>query len=184
MSFDGDLYPDNATSVITSKGDIVRGDASGDRERYGIGSTGQILTVASGTVAWAAAGGGVTTNTTTSRLTSSFSTTSSSYTSVTGLELDLSNETGGIAFVQLNCVFSGTGTNENIWHSLYDDASISTMSIGECQGAGGNHTEGSSSLSMATDGSTIAAYTKVENSVDWTGTASGESCNLIASEVY
>ena len=56
MGFNGDLYPDNASKVITSKGDLVRGDASGNRERYGIGSTGQVLSVASGTVAWQDAG--------------------------------------------------------------------------------------------------------------------------------
>ena len=56
MSFSGDLYPDVASKVITSKGDLVRGDASGNRERYGIGSTNQILTVTSGTIAWEDAG--------------------------------------------------------------------------------------------------------------------------------
>ena len=56
MSFDGDLYPDVASKVITSKGDLVRGDASGNRERYGIGSTNQVLTVTSGTIAWEDAG--------------------------------------------------------------------------------------------------------------------------------
>jgi len=56
MSFDGDLYPSVASKVITSKGDLVRGDASGDRERYGIGSSNQVLTVTSGTIAWQDAG--------------------------------------------------------------------------------------------------------------------------------
>ena len=53
MSFDGDLYPSVASKVITSKGDLVRGDASGDRERYGIGSAGQVLQVASSLPTWA-----------------------------------------------------------------------------------------------------------------------------------
>ena len=53
MSFNGDLYPEaGASKVITTKGDLVRGNASGDRERYGIGSTNQILQVKSGTVSW------------------------------------------------------------------------------------------------------------------------------------
>jgi hypothetical protein len=53
MSFDGDLYPEaGASKVITSKGDLVRGNASGDRERYGIGSTNQILSVSSGNILW------------------------------------------------------------------------------------------------------------------------------------
>jgi len=56
LSFSGDLYPSVASKVITSKGDLVRGDASGNRERYGIGSTNQVLTVTSGTIAWEDAG--------------------------------------------------------------------------------------------------------------------------------
>jgi len=59
MSFDGDLYPTaGASKVITSKGDLVRGDASGNRERYGIGSTSDLLTVVGGTPTWVAPSGG------------------------------------------------------------------------------------------------------------------------------
>ena len=55
MSFDGDLYPEaGATSVMTTKGDVVRYDSQ--RERYGIGSTNQVLTVVAGLPAWADAG--------------------------------------------------------------------------------------------------------------------------------
>ena len=51
MSFDGDLYPEaGATSVMTTKGDIVRYDSQ--RERYGIGSTNQVLSVTAGLPAW------------------------------------------------------------------------------------------------------------------------------------
>jgi len=51
MSFDGDLYPESGASVVmTTKGDIVRYDSQ--RERYGIGSTGQVLSVQSGLPAW------------------------------------------------------------------------------------------------------------------------------------
>ena len=55
MSFDGDLYPEaGATSVMTTKGDVVRYDSQ--RERLGIGSTNQVLTVVAGLPAWAYAG--------------------------------------------------------------------------------------------------------------------------------
>jgi len=55
MSFNGDLYPSaGATSVMTSTGDIVRYDSQ--RERYGIGATGTVLTVVGGLPAWASAG--------------------------------------------------------------------------------------------------------------------------------
>ena len=56
MSFSGDLYPEaGATSVMTTKGDVVRYDSQ--RERYGIGATGKVLTVSSGGLpAWEDAG--------------------------------------------------------------------------------------------------------------------------------
>ena len=51
MSFDGDLYPEaGATSVLSTKGDIVRYNT--ERERYGIGSAGQVLQVASDLPTW------------------------------------------------------------------------------------------------------------------------------------
>jgi len=51
MSFNGDLYPSAGASVVmTTKGDIARYDSQ--RERYGIGSTGQVLAVASGLPVW------------------------------------------------------------------------------------------------------------------------------------
>ena len=43
MSFSGNQYPNYADKVITTRGDIVRGSTTGDRERLGIGSSNQIL---------------------------------------------------------------------------------------------------------------------------------------------
>ena len=55
MGFNGDLYPTaGASSVMSTTGDIVRYDS--ERERYGIGSTNQVLTVVGGLPAWASAG--------------------------------------------------------------------------------------------------------------------------------
>ena len=54
MGFNGDLYPSVASKVMTTTGDIVRYDS--ERERYGIGSTNQVLTVVAGLPAWASAG--------------------------------------------------------------------------------------------------------------------------------
>ena len=51
MSFDGDLYPSAGASVVmTTKGDVVRFDS--ERERYGIGSSGQVLAVQSNLPTW------------------------------------------------------------------------------------------------------------------------------------
>jgi len=55
LGFNGDLYPTaGATSVMTTTGDLVRYDSQ--RERYGIGATGTVLTVVAGLPAWASAG--------------------------------------------------------------------------------------------------------------------------------
>ena len=51
MGFNGELYPSNAYVVMTTKGDLVDYDTS--RQRWGIGSTNQILQVtAGGLPAW------------------------------------------------------------------------------------------------------------------------------------
>jgi len=55
LGFNGDLYPTaGATSVMSTTGDLVRFDSQ--RERYGIGATGTVLTVVAGLPAWASAG--------------------------------------------------------------------------------------------------------------------------------
>jgi len=50
LGFNGDLYPSIASSVLSTKGDIVRYNT--ERERYGIGSTNQILQVKSALPSW------------------------------------------------------------------------------------------------------------------------------------
>mgnify|MGYP000959664760 FL=1 len=55
-------------TTITTAGDLIKGTGSGTYNRLGIGSTGQVLTVASGAPSWAtpASGGGMTLLSTTS----------------------------------------------------------------------------------------------------------------------
>ena len=55
MSFAGNQYPNFADKVISTRGDIIRGDSSGDRERYGIGAANTVLTSDGSDPAWAAA---------------------------------------------------------------------------------------------------------------------------------
>jgi hypothetical protein len=43
LSFSGNQYPDFASKVITTRGDIVRGSSTGARERLGLGSANQVL---------------------------------------------------------------------------------------------------------------------------------------------
>jgi len=52
LGFNGDLYPTAGASVVmTTKGDMV--DYNTERQRLGIGSTGQVLTVAGALPTWA-----------------------------------------------------------------------------------------------------------------------------------
>jgi len=55
LGFNGDLYQESGADVVmTTTGDLVRYDSQ--RERYGIGSANQVLTVVGGLPAWANAG--------------------------------------------------------------------------------------------------------------------------------
>jgi len=55
LSFAGNQYPNYADKVITTRGDIIRGDSSGDRARYGVGAANTVLTSDGTDPAWAAA---------------------------------------------------------------------------------------------------------------------------------
>jgi hypothetical protein len=57
MSFNGNQYPNFADKVISTRGDIIRGNSSGERARYGIGAANTVLTSDGTDPAWAAHGG-------------------------------------------------------------------------------------------------------------------------------
>ena len=182
MSFDGDLYPEaGASKVITSKGDLVRGDASGNRERYGIGSTGEVLTVASGTVAWATAGGGVTTNVQTSEITANKCITSTSYVT-TGITNTLSNQTGGVAIAisAISAVHSGTNI-DNDWAYADDGTAVALETRMNNQANAVNRKNPNPTWSMSTDGSSLAVYSKVNSG---TLTMIANMCNHVITEIY
>ena len=78
-------------STLTTNGDLLVGTGSGALSRLGIGSTGQILTVAGGVPTWAtpAAGGGKVLQVVSTTKTDTFTTTSSSYVDVTGYSVTI-----------------------------------------------------------------------------------------------
>jgi len=166
MSFSGDLYPEaGATSVMTTKGDVVRYDSQ--RERLGIGSTNQVLTVVAGLPAWASAGGGVTTNSITTTVTSSFTTTSTSFVAVTSMTLTLSTQTGGMAFVSGDGgSWENTTADQNCQASLADDTVVSTTATAVFSGRAVGRYMNALSISgiFTTDGSVIALYGKCTGS--------------------
>ena len=55
MSFNGNQYTNYADKVITTRGDIIRGNSAGARERYGIGAANTVLTSDGTDPDWAAA---------------------------------------------------------------------------------------------------------------------------------
>jgi hypothetical protein len=109
LGFNGDLYPTaGATSVLSTKGDLVRYDS--ERERYGIGSTNQVLTVVAGLPAWATASGGATTTATEDALTGDQLTSSSSFID-TAMSITCGSSSGiFLATAQMNFKMSSSET--------------------------------------------------------------------------
>jgi len=107
MSFDGDLYPSAGASVVmTTKGDLVDYDTS--RQRLGIGSTNQVLTVVGGLPAWTTASGGATVETVSATITSSWTSTSSSFVDVTGMTLTKPDITDGKCITNFTCIMKNS----------------------------------------------------------------------------
>jgi len=70
-------------STVTTNGDLIVGTGSSTVSRIGIGTTGQVLTVAAGVPSWAAPTGGASFATAQNYVATSQSTTSTSYTGLT-----------------------------------------------------------------------------------------------------
>jgi len=136
MSFDGDLYPTaGASKVITSKGDLVRGDASGNRERYGIGSTSDLLTVVGGSPTWVApSAGGATVTQSSIEDYSGQSTTSTTFVAYTGgTDVDLTSSGSCIivhsAMQENNTAGAWTATNISVDGSAVGKAGVGSTKI-------------------------------------------------------
>jgi len=122
LGFNGDLYQESGADVVmTTKGDVVRYDS--ERERLGIGSTNQVLTVVAGLPAWATAGGGVTTATVEALPTAIFTTTSTSFVDITNLSIVKPTIAGGICSTVINCTIDNNAL-ERVIVGLNDNGSI------------------------------------------------------------
>jgi hypothetical protein len=100
-------------TTITAAGDLIRGTGSGTYSRLGIGSTGDVLTVAGGQPSWAAAAssGGMTLLSTTALSTTSvtISSISTTYKSLYVVIRDMApSSSGNMIFMQVN---GDTGSN-------------------------------------------------------------------------
>ena len=121
MGFNGDLYPTaGATSVMSTKGDVVRYDSQ--RERYGIGSTNQVLQVSSGGLpAWQTlASAGATAEIDNATITSNVTSTATTLTDIAGLAITIGNITDGQTFITASLTVS-IDEIRNVEMALADD---------------------------------------------------------------
>lgn len=100
MGYNGDLYPTaGADAVMTTTGDLVRYNA-GSRQRLGIGSSSDILTVSGGLPAWVApASGSATVTTQTTVPTNGSTTTSGTHVTIPNGTITLPTRSGGFCFI-------------------------------------------------------------------------------------
>ena len=135
--------------------------------------------------AFSSGGGGVTTNALTAALSAERTTTSTSFEDITDLEIELSDESGGIATIISNNSVNASDNAKNMHVAIGDDGSAIAATAIEAQRAGGTHTSISTSWVMSTDGSTITCMGMTQSGVTMTFQyATNVSCQIIASEVY
>jgi len=159
LGFNGDLYPTaGASKVITTQGDIVRGDASGNRERLGIGSNLQQLQSNGTTLSWQTiAGGGATvTVTSISDFTDGQTTTSTSLTALAGgTSITLTSVVGGGAIIVASMMAENNTGGRSANFCISDDGSaVGKSGVGYSVNAG-EYNQITVSYIMATDGSEI-----------------------------
>lgn len=107
-------------TAITTNGDLIYGTGSGTFTRRGIGSTGQVLTVASGIPSWATpASGGKLAQVVSTAKTSAFTTGSTSFTDITGLSVTIT-PAANTSKIYVSVAVSGGGTNgsSGIYYNL------------------------------------------------------------------
>jgi hypothetical protein len=140
-------------TAITTAGDLIKGTGSGTFDRLGIGTTGQVLTVASGAPSWATpAGGGAYTSLATGSLTGGSSVTISSISgSYTDLKLVIVNP-------------DNTASNRSVWVKVNGDANTrykndnnSTVGV-----SNGTFSDGAWYVSPASSNSTTVGLTNLD----------------------
>ena len=176
MSFDGDLYPTaGATSVMTTKGDIV--DYDTQRQRLGIGSANQVLQVtAGGLPAWQtlSAGGATVTISEKSDWTNSQTTTSTSFTAVAG--------GSGITLTSAgSCLITYSVNTENdtdgsvIYTGVSDDGSAVGKYTAFASVPASAYNQHANNYSMANDGSVINMMWRVNANTGQFNNSGGSS---------
>ena len=183
MSFNGDLYPTaGASTVMTTKGDVVRYDSQ--RERYGIGSTNQVLQVSSGGLpAWQTlASGGATVEDDRVNITSDQTFTVDAFNDISGLAITIGNISGGKTLI--SCIIAMERDSAGgVGFTLEDDGSeiSETRAWAETGSSGGENQKRMipMSYSMDSNASVIQAQAKTDGStLTVKGSASGQSSTI------
>jgi len=149
MGYSGNMYA-TATEVITSQGDLRRGDSSGNPERLAIGSTGKFLKSNGTTESWETVSAGATTTYTDEKLSSDFTTdvavSGGDPVDITGLAVTLGGSGKFIAQANGGVYTSGGAGTAPVWDIVHDGTIIRRMgtstsaagrSMGYTNGAGG-----------------------------------------------
>lgn len=115
-------------ALLTTTGDTIYASGASTPARLGIGSTGDILTVAGGVPTWAApAGGGgmtlIATNSWSSGTSTSFSSIPSTYKHLKILFIGISNSATG----QITCLFNSNSASVYSWGALRYQGGSATM---------------------------------------------------------
>lgn len=129
MSFAGNQYAQFASKVITTRGDIIRGDSSGDRSRYGIGASATVLTSDGTDPAWAAPAAGVTVTKVSGQMDATFSTASTSDVDVTDLTADLPTITDGKAIITAGAELRNSSADQLNYFNMEIDSTIVTSRV-------------------------------------------------------
>lgn len=119
-----------AKSTLTTTGDIYYASSANTPARLGIGSTGQVLTVASGIPSWAAAASGGMTLLSTTSLSGTSTSVSITGTGYVGLYItvsDMSVTQAGQMYFRLN---SDSGSNQYRWTGTFLDGATNALSSG------------------------------------------------------
>tara|TARA_R100000687_G_scaffold50656_1_gene40328 strand:- start:356 stop:910 length:555 start_codon:yes stop_codon:yes gene_type:complete len=163
MGYSGNLYA-QATEVITSQGDLRRGDSSGNPERLAIGANNFVLTSNGTTESWAAASGGATAEIDNAVLTSNFTSTDTSFADVTGLVITIGNITDGKTMIAETTTIKradGAGSMEIV---LEDDSSVITSTNVQIEARGDKEYNLCTSHAMDSNASVIQVQCKTGGS--------------------
>ena len=124
------------TSTLTTTGDILYASSAQVAARLGIGSSAQVLTVASGVPSWATPAGGTKIGQVVQTfLATTFSTASSSYTALTGLSVSITPtlNTSKILVMVSITESTSTGTAGNTFFEIRRDSTTVGSSTGLTQ---------------------------------------------------